>query len=615
MTKRLKRAERIQYIPNQAGLVNNMGRRFTFRNNINKRTNSFIYPKKIVKKVEKIAPNRIIPLEKKREVNMEIDLSIVDHFASYPLNGKNEFYKFQKNTPYSKIFLNQKHFDEGTVRITVPGHYILKQDIVFHPNEDNDFFPTDEQVRSGLYPMGKGGAYHLGFFAAITVESDDVIIDLNKHSIKQSKLHNIQQRFFSTIELANAPFIPKQGPSKFSNEGNYFAPKKVWIKNGSFELTSHHSIHGNDMKKILIENATFSDFEVAAIALNGAEDSVIRNINIDGNSQNIPLLSTYSQARFLRPFLKKVKKNYPEAALYLHSGTKSITNIISSINSSLEYTKNKVMNDVELSDKNIYKNKTKLYDGNAYGMVLNAKGVVINDFIRERKDETIGNSNIYVENVNIKNIITTPKESIGLSLDKEKEEKKEFARIFKLNHSPAFGGKSQAGPIGDIFRITESTDSEYKYKSDILSNAQLIIAKYLSKDNKGTSNISKNIIQWAEKGTRLDDVMNEAELSFTTGGDSMGHHMKGNIGFFISAGKNIVVKNLSIDNIHSKGKDVGNSTITKYRDINKKLGNNSCGCLITGSKNIKIINEKISNILSDDSTALHTYEIDSELIN
>ena len=53
MTKRLKRAERIQYIPNQAGLVNNMGRRFTFRNNINKRTNSLIHPKKIVKQVEK----------------------------------------------------------------------------------------------------------------------------------------------------------------------------------------------------------------------------------------------------------------------------------------------------------------------------------------------------------------------------------------------------------------------------------------------------------------------------------------------------------------------------------------------------------------------------------
>ena len=60
--------------------------------------------------------------------------------------------------------------------------------------------------------MGINGAYHLGFFAAITVESDDVILDLNGKSLKQSKLHNLQQRFYSHIELASAPFIPKQGP-------------------------------------------------------------------------------------------------------------------------------------------------------------------------------------------------------------------------------------------------------------------------------------------------------------------------------------------------------------------------------------------------------------------
>jgi hypothetical protein len=616
MTKRLKYAERIKYIPNQAGLVNNMGRRFTFRNNINKRTNNSLHRinnanivvnKKI--KIEAVPAN-----EKKREI-MDFESSLIDHFNSFPHTGSNEFFKFQKNTPYSKIFLTQQNFDNGTVRITSPGHYVLKHDIVFNPNEDNDFFPTQTQIETGLYPMGKDGAFHLGFFAAITVESDDVIIDLNKHTIRQSKLHNIQQRFFSSIELANSPFIPKQGPASFSNSGNYYAPKHVWIKNGEFGLTSHHSIHGNIMKNILIEDITFVEFEVAAIALNGAENSIIRNINIDGTSQNIPLLSTYSQARFLRPFLKKVEKQYPEASLYLHSGAQTINDIISTLNSSLEYTKNNVMNDIELSDKNIFKNKSKLYDGNAYGLVLNSKGVVINDFKKERTGDDIGNSNILVENVKIKNIITAPKETIGLSLPKEASEKKEFSRIFNLNHSPAFGGKSQAGPIGDIFRIQEAIDKDYKYKADILSNAQLIIAKYLSKENKGTSNISKDIINWAENGTRLDDVMNKSELSFTTGGDSMGHHMKGNIGFFISAGENIVAKNIQIDNIYSKGKDVGNSVLNKYRKINKKLGNNSCGCLITGSKNITMTDEKITNILSDDSLARETYEINSELVN
>ena len=36
----------------------------------------------------------------------------------------------------------------------------------------NDFMPTGQQIGSGQYPVGVAGAYHLGFFAAITVEAD-----------------------------------------------------------------------------------------------------------------------------------------------------------------------------------------------------------------------------------------------------------------------------------------------------------------------------------------------------------------------------------------------------------------------------------------------------------
>ena len=70
--------------------------------------------------------------------------------------------------------------------------------------------PTFEQIMSGLYPMGKGGAYHLGFFSAITIECSGVVLDLNGYTIQQTKKHNLHQRF-SVIELANAPFIPSQG--------------------------------------------------------------------------------------------------------------------------------------------------------------------------------------------------------------------------------------------------------------------------------------------------------------------------------------------------------------------------------------------------------------------
>ena len=51
-----------------------------------------------------------------------------------------EYFKKYKSENY--ISLSQKDFDYGTRRITKPGYYILKEDIVFHPNPDNDFKPT-----------------------------------------------------------------------------------------------------------------------------------------------------------------------------------------------------------------------------------------------------------------------------------------------------------------------------------------------------------------------------------------------------------------------------------------------------------------------------------------
>ena len=66
------------------------------------------------------------------------------------------------------------------------------------------------------YPTNNG-PYTLGFFAAITIECNNVVIDLNGKSIRQSNEFYLKQRFFSIIELASSPFIPKQGPAHFGN--------------------------------------------------------------------------------------------------------------------------------------------------------------------------------------------------------------------------------------------------------------------------------------------------------------------------------------------------------------------------------------------------------------
>uniref|UniRef100_A0A6C0C4A9 Uncharacterized protein n=1 Tax=viral metagenome TaxID=1070528 RepID=A0A6C0C4A9_9ZZZZ len=607
--------------PMMSGLVNNMGRRRVFSNAVNSKCGFDMDAWR--KKQNPAGRNRerLFIENTKKENNrtmVETNLTssqIIHDINSIKITNNKEYYSFNNNKSYSIIYLSQNSFDKGTVRITKPGHYILKENITFHPNPDNDFQPNISSIRNGQYPVGKDGAYHLGFFAAITIETKDVILDLNGFTIKQSREHNIQQRFFSTIELANAPFIPKQGPSSFSNKDNYIAANNVLIKNGKLGLSSHHGIHGNNMSRIVLSDLVITNFEVAAIAMNGATNSIVKNIKINGISQDIPLLSTYSQGRFIRTFLKKVKKENPNASLNVYSGHKSIDDIINELNASLDYTKNEVLNNRELSKDNIFKNENKLYDGNAYGIVLNVNGVVINKMITERTDTMKGNENIYLENIDIENIITEPVEIVGLSLKKEVNPSKEKMRAFIVENSPAYGGKSQVGPIGDVFEIEKTITVNNRYKENVLSNAQLIISKYINDENNGTSNIIPEIINWVENGTSLITEMNKSDIGFTYGGDSMGHHMKGNIGLFISGGKDISIKNLNINGVISKGNRVGNSISHTSDNIDKKLGSTACGCCITASNNIFMENEKIYNIVSQDGDSTETKELNSSIIH
>ena len=96
----------------------------------------------------------------------EDQLKVLKYFENFPVTTLTT--PWYRAVPYSIVYLNQTHFNYGTVRIRSPGFYVLTEDIVFEPNAHNNFFPTATQVKTGLYPMGKDGAYHLGFFAAIT---------------------------------------------------------------------------------------------------------------------------------------------------------------------------------------------------------------------------------------------------------------------------------------------------------------------------------------------------------------------------------------------------------------------------------------------------------------
>ena len=138
----------------------------------------------------------------------------------------------------------------------------------------------------------------MGFFAGITIETaDGVVLDLNGHTIGMSTAFFYQQGFFSVIELGSQPFVPMHGPGNFGATPLW--AENVEIRNGVIRRTSHHGIHGNNNKNVLIENLSVRDFVTHGIQLNGFEDVVLKDIDIGPSNSMVALNGNYIQMRAL----------------------------------------------------------------------------------------------------------------------------------------------------------------------------------------------------------------------------------------------------------------------------------------------------------------------------
>ncbi len=471
-----------------------------------------------------------------------------------------------QNSVVNKIFyLNNNDFNNGTFRIQKPGLYKLSEDIIFSPNPNNNGKPTEEQLE--CLPS----SFILGFFAAITIEVENVILDLNNFSIKQSEIHFVQQTFYSHIELASSPFVRLQGPANFGT--NISIGKNITIKNGNFGLSSHHGIHGNGNENIILKNLSFNNYGVAAIALNGGNNMILTNINIDNKNINIPFNSLLSHSLFILPFLSKLNERIPNDKMIFNHKEITIQEVFINLNNEI----NKAFDSIKLniSYEGIFKNDSTKYDANIYGIVLNSIGVVVNDFKPMRDENTFGNSNIVLENISMSNIIS------------DGEEIKLLSNYDMFELSDGYGSKNIfQGPVGDIFNWQLCTNNNGHYKSNVLSDAQLTVANFGIKEELGRTFIPKEVILWAQGNSSIFDLINLKQLFIINGGDSMAHVMKGNIGLFISQGDKLIIDDLKIDTV------INNST------SNIKKVNSSFGILFTGSKNITVSNFHIKNIKS-----------------
>lgn len=230
------------------------------------------------------------------------------------------WYQELKASPARTVTLLQADFANGTYRISEPGRYVLAEDVDFGPLPDNDYWPRENDP---AYPQG---AWFLGFWAAVTIETDDVWLDLAGHTLRMSSAFHLRQRFFNLVELADRVFDSHEGVASLNLQTNdrlqfggsahdlsgsgrtHGAPRharRCIVSNGVLGLSSHNGLHSNWGSDLVFEDLVIRDFEVAGVQLNGVDRVGMRRVQVGPNLQTMPAYAALSNARFLELYTRR----------------------------------------------------------------------------------------------------------------------------------------------------------------------------------------------------------------------------------------------------------------------------------------------------------------------
>jgi len=575
--------------------------------------------------------------------------------AEYIANGTvdwDTFYADPTTHQRKKVTLSQSDFANGTLRIHHPCLLSLSEHIAFNPNRPETWLDGSDSVTSAFSEANKidpnrvldwmpdqtngtnnaqyfqndvAFAYGLGFFSAIAVETAGVIFCGNGYTIQQHQEHALQQRFFAVIELADQPFIPFQGPSNFG--AILKSASSCLIKNVKIGLSSHHGIHGNDCDNIMMENVTFENFEVASLSLNGCNSGFFKNVTVNTNRRDIPVLGTYSAARFSKSFVRHVQN--------MAISTTGLDNASAALALEMDNVFNKVIFNSGTAIPDYILNDSQLIDGTAYGIVFNAKGVAVNGFLEDRTTSKAGeSSDIVMINCNISNI------------------KGKINEIVALKNPDGGMQVDTAGAVLQFFNgVSNLVGDKYFYTGTGLSNVKIELAKIKqarveameSVSFFGTLNIHKGISLWKDTPTNYFKFVNGQLQLFNNSndpilisgqpvvydiacnGDTMFHVNKGIMGLRCDGVTTMYSSNCSINNIESVG-ELGSllcgNYISSHPSQGTLLGYNGGKCygaVFSAVSDINALNLSMNNIHSENSTSsgltVQNYSVNSNFEN
>ncbi len=463
-----------------------------------------------------------------------------------PKNSKSPKSSKSPKTPTSRspsefFTLAQSDFDLGTVRILTPGTYTFVENVIFSPNENDDFLPTDDQLAT-THPLPE---FQLGFFAGISVEVSDVVIDLDGHSFGCSDAFMLQQRIFALIELASVQYLPGTGP--LVGVVDFRFTERTTIKNGFLGPSPHHGIHGNNNSEIEIKGVEITEYEIAGVQFNGATDVTVKNCLIGNTRTNVPVIGTFTSGRFLRNALRSLDQNLSITFADRPGQTFTVADVLDNVQVQEDIIFNRTILGQDVSGNPLFDDALALYDnpsgfpdGSAqYGIIINSLGAAVAGFGKQASGQS--SVDVTIKDVTIQNLNLNVREVVAL-FDGNTPLRGFTAELFDIERA-----SSNLGDFGDNF-----------YVGNAQSDAQIAVAFFAAEPGAltGRTVISPEVVTWAvTPGLPLANALGSRanDFSLHCNGDHQEHVLKGPIGFRGDFAEDMLFSDVSIKNIVNHG--------------------------------------------------------------
>ena len=423
-----------------------------------------------------------------------------------------------------RILVRNSDFINGTLRITTSAYVAFLEDVTFDPNSLPHSANHPHRIpRAAVQPLYTARAYTLGFFAAITIEAKHVVVDLNGHELSTSRAFDFVQRApYAHISIGDRPFIHGEGPANFGG-GSFRTANGLIVRNGRLGRSSHHGIHGNGGRHVMIDDVKISRFEVAGFACNGCRDVLVRASHIGPTRRDVPARAMLTQSTFLLRFAEIAIASPSAIAHAIQHARVTTTYDALSLRVS-EARDDIVLNGLMTVDEVIHPrayalfgNKNGLADGACYGLVIHKLGHATNGFASGagvKKDLTAG-MDLRVERTTVRGIRCSPTERIALSRKGS--------------------GRPIVGTVGDVFPIKmvqNATSGAYvsnEYADLVVALADLVsLLPPADRAAFGTINVPAGVRAWALTGVpSLTSLVATGRFEYLRNGDSQFHVMTG----------------------------------------------------------------------------------------